>query len=121
MKLLAEEIGLKSKEDIRSFDFAEVETLSGYIFRSSHHRVGVWTDEVSKLLSGGHNVFENILFLWLKRQTRNDALPVLEVFKFRACSIARNLDSIVTNRTFVLVVFFNLPTGYFETLAMIPM
>lgn len=77
MKLLAEEICLIGQQDLGPFNFAQVETLCGYLLGSGHHWIGIGTHEVAKVLSRGDDVLEDVFFIRLERKTVYIILPVL--------------------------------------------
>lgn len=120
VELLTEEIGLKSQEDLCTLDFPEVKALRGYFFRVGHHWIDIRPYKVSKCLRRRNYFLQYFLFLRLKGQVRDFSLPILEVFELRASCITRDLDAIIAYWAGVVVIFFDLTTGYFEAFAMVP-
>ena len=60
------------------------------------------------------------LFLRLEWQTGDLVLPKLEVLKFWAGRIARNLDTIIADGACILVILFDFSAGDLQALAVIP-
>lgn len=120
MELLAKEICLIGQQDLSPFNFAKVEALSGDLLGSSHHRIGVGTHEVSKVLSCTDDFVEHFFFIRLEWKILYIILPVLQVFKLGTSCISWNLDPPVADGTGILIVFLDFTASYLQALAMIP-
>ena len=120
VELLTKEVGFKAQENLCALDFSEIKALRGHFFRICHHGIDVRPYKISKCLRGSDDFLQYFLLLGLKGQIRDLSLPILKVFKFGASCIARDLDAIIAYRAGVIVIFFDLATGNFEALAMIP-
>ena len=120
MELLAKEVGFEAQENLCPLDLSQIEALCCHFFRIGHHWIYVRPHEVSKCLRSGNDFLQYIFFLGLKGQLRDLSLPILKIFKLGTSCITRNLDAIVAYRACVIVIFFDLATGNFEALSMIP-
>ena len=121
MELLSEEVGFVGEQDVGTFDLAEVETLSRDFVGCCHDRIGKGTNEISEVLCLVNNVLNSTFLLWLEGQAGNLRLPVLQVFELWSSCITRYLDSMVTDRTGVFVLFLQFATRDLEAFPMIPM
>lgn len=120
VKLLTKEVRFKPQENLCTLDLSKIKALRGHFFRVGHHWIDIRPHEVSKCLRGSNNFFQYFFFLGLKRQVRDLSLPILKVFKLGTSCITRYLDTIVAYRAGVIIIFFDLATGNFEALAMVP-
>lgn len=120
MELLTEEIGLKSQENLCTLDFPEIEALRGYFFGIGHHWIDIRPYEISECLRRRDDILQYFLLLGLKGQVGDFSLPILEVFELGASCITRDLDAIIAYWAGVVIIFFDLTTGYLEAFAMVP-
>lgn len=120
MEFLAKEIRLLRKQNLGTFDFAEIETLGGDLLRCDHHWVGVGLHEFPELLACRDDLLKRIFFLRLKRERSNLHLPVLEVFQLGTSCITGDLHSPVADGARIFVVFLEFSAGDFEAFAVIP-
>ena len=121
MELLSEEVGFVGEQDVGTFDLAEVETLSRDFVGCCHDRIGKGTNEISEVLRLVNNVLNSTFLLGLEGQARNLRLPVLQVFELWSSCVTWYLDSMVTDRTGVFVLFLQFATRDLEAFPMIPM
>lgn len=120
MKLLTKEVRFEAQEDFRPLNLSKIKTLCCHFLWIGHHWVNIRPHEVSKCLRSSNDFIQDFLFLRLKRQISDLGLPILKVFKLGTSRIARDLDAIVAYWAGVIVIFFDLATGNFETLSMVP-
>lgn len=117
---MTQEIGLVGKKDVGTLDLSEVEAERSDLVWRNCQGVDVWTDVVSESLSRLDDACEGLFFLGLERKGFQLVLPGNELFELGARSIARNLQTPVTDRTSVFVVFLDLAACDFETFSMVP-
>ena len=67
VKFLAEEVGLKGQENLRSFDLAQIEPLCSHFFGRCDYGIGIRAHEFAKVLGCADDLFEYIFLLWLER------------------------------------------------------
>lgn len=120
MKLLTKEVSFEAQEDLCPLNLSKIETLCCHFFWIGHHWVNIRPHEVSKCLRSSNDFIQYFLFLGLKRQVRDLSLPILKVFKLGTSCVAWDFDPIVAYRAGVIVIFFDLATGNFEALSMVP-
>lgn len=120
VELLTEEISFEAQEDLCTLDLSKVEALRGHFFRIGHHWIDVRPYKVSKCLRGSNDFLQYFLLLGLKGQLRDLGLPILKVFELGTSCITRDFDTIIAYRAGIMIVFFDLATGNFEALAMVP-
>ena len=121
VKLLTKEVSFETQKNLCPLDLSKIKALCCHFFRVGHHWIDVRPHEVSKCFCSSNNVLQYFFFLGLKGQVRDLSLPVLKVFKLGTSCITRDLDAIVADRASVIVIFFDLATGNFEALSMVPM
>ena len=120
VELLTEEISFEAQENLCALDLSKIKALSSHFFRIGHHRIDIRPYEVSKCLCGSNDVLQYFLLLGLKGQVRDLSLPILKVFELGASCITRDLDAIIAYWAGIIVILFDLTTGNFEALAMVP-
>jgi hypothetical protein len=120
VKFLTQEIGLVSKKNVGSFNLSKVETKCSYFIRRDCQGVDVWANVIPEGLSGLYDTCESFFFLGLERKILQLILPSNELFKLRTSSISRNLQTPITDRASVLVVFLDLTASDLETFSMVP-
>ena len=120
MDFLTEEVCLEAQKDLGTLDLTEIEALCRYFSRVGHHRIDMRAQEVSKGLSGGHDIFKYRFLFGLEGQIGNLLLPKYQVFELWTGCVTRDFDSIVADRAIIFVVFLNFPPSNLETFAMIP-
>ena len=120
MELLTKEVSFEAQKNLCSLDLSQIKALCCHFFRIGHHWIDVRPHEVSKCLRSSNNFVQYFFFLGLKGQLRDLSLPILKVFKLGASCITRNLDAIVAYRAGVIIILFDLATGNFEALSMVP-
>lgn len=110
MKLLTEEIGLEAQQNLGSFDLTEVKALRSHLFRVGHDGVDVRPHKVAECFSSADDLIKHIFLFGLEWQTGNFLLPLNQIFKLWTGCVARDLDTVVTYRACVVVIFFDLAT-----------
>lgn len=120
MQFLTQKIGLIGKKDVGALDLSEVKAERSDLVWRDCQGVDIWADVVSKGLSRLDDACKGLLFLRLEGQGFQLVLPSDELFELGASSIARNLQTPVTDRASVLVVFLDLAASDLETLSVVP-
>jgi len=122
IQLLPKEICLVREEDIRPLNLSQVESLRRDLLVRVDKvvRVDVRTNEVAEIFGSIDNARQALFLVGLERQLRNLGLPSLKILQLWSCRITRNLDTPITNRTRIVLVFLVPPTSNLQALAMVP-
>ena len=120
MELLTEEVRLIGQQYFGSFNLAKVEALCGDLLRRRQYRIDERTHVVAKILSSRDDFLESVFFFRLERQGWDLSLPVLQFLKLGTGGITWNLDTMVTDRARIFVVFLDLATCDLQALSVIP-
>ena len=120
VELLAKEISFEAQENLCPLDLSQIKALCCHFFRIGHYWINIWPHKVSKCLRSRNDFVQYIFLLGLKGQLRDLSLPILKIFKLGTSCITRNLDAIIADGAGVVVILFDLATGNFEALSMVP-
>lgn len=120
MNLLAEEVRLVGQQNFRAFNLPQIENQGGNFLGGCTRGVGEAMQEISECKRFADNAIQDILLVWLERESSNLGLPVLQVLQLWAGCIARNLLSPITDRTSVFIKLFDFAPSNLEAFAMVP-
>lgn len=122
IQLLPEEVRFVREENVGSLNLSKVEPLRRDLLVRIDKivRVDEGSNKTTEILGSIDNTRQALFLVGLKGQLGNLCLPGLEILQLWACRIAGNLDTPITNRTCIVLVFLVFTTSNFQALAMIP-